>query len=77
MCKLQKWKVDDINSFFDNKIEFIDISNDEWYNDAVANNIMETPTLLFKDWGKKHLMSHNIDVDLAKEIITNWIKWVN
>ena len=40
MCKLQKWKVDDINSFFDNKIEFIDISNDEWYNDAVANNIM-------------------------------------
>lgn len=74
MCKLQKEKVEQINQKFNNKIEFIDISIDSWYEEAVKNDIMETPTLLFIEWDNKFRMSHNIDEDLAKQIISGWIK---
>jgi len=77
MCKLQKWKIDEINTAFNNNIEMIDVAVDAWYEEAVKNDIMETPTLLFIEWTEKFKMSHNINVDLAKQIISWWIKSMN
>lgn len=74
MCRLQEWLIEEIKLFAQWKLEKIDVDTTEGYKIAIENGIQETPTLLFKDEHDTFKMVKNIDVDLAKQLISGWTK---
>jgi hypothetical protein len=74
MCRLQEKLVDEIKLFAQWQLEKVDVDTPDGYKIAIENGIQETPTLLFKDEHDTFKMVKNINVDLAKQLISGWTK---